>query len=81
MKTQYVGPFGIGCTLLLIILAISAAVGSITWPYTLNTWLVFFGKTPSVTWWQGALLGFCPYIGQVSIPAALVTWAAMLFLV
>ena len=65
---------------LLITLAIFAAVGGFLWPYTINSWLVFFGKDPTIVFWQGALLGFCPGIGQVSIPAAVITWILMLFL-
>jgi len=65
----------------LIILSLGAAVGAFCWPYTINAWLVFLGKPPAVVWWHGALLGFAPFIGQVSIPAAVVTWILMLFLV
>ena len=67
--------------LVVIVLCIGAAIGAICWPYTLNTWLVFFGKEPTIVWWQGALLGFVPVLGQASIPAAVVTWILMLFLV
>lgn len=69
--------------IVLIILAICAAcaaIGAILWPYTLNTWLVFFDKAPEVTALHGALLGFCPVIGQATIPAAVVTWVLMLFI-
>lgn len=67
--------------IIFIILAISAAIGAFTWPYTINSWLIFFGKSPVVTWWQGALLGFVPWLGQASIPAAVITWILMLFLI
>lgn len=66
--------------LIALLLLISAAIGAICWPYTINTWLVFLGKPPVVVWWQGALLGFAPFIGQFSIPAAIVTWILMLFI-
>jgi hypothetical protein len=59
---------------------ICAIMGSILWPYTLNTWLVYFGKEAVINGLHGALLGFCPVIGQVTIPAAVVTWILMLFL-
>jgi hypothetical protein len=71
---------GAGC-LGLILLTIAVCVGAICWPYTINTWLVFLGKTPQIVWWQGALLGFVPGLGQLSIPAAVVTWILMLFLI
>jgi hypothetical protein len=63
-----------------IILAVCAAIGALLWPYTLNTWLVFFDKAPAITALHGALLGFCPFIGQATIPAAVVTWVLMLFI-
>ena len=63
-----------------IVLMVSAGVGSLCWPYTLNTWLIFFGKEPVIVWWQGALLGIVPYFGQVSVIAAVMTWILMLFL-
>ena len=71
------GYVGIG---ILLILVISALIGAICWPYTINSWLAFFGKTPKIVWWQGALLGFVPWLGQASIPAAVITWVLMMFL-
>ena len=70
-----------GCLVILVVLAISAAVGGFCWPYALNKWLVFFGKEPKVVFWQGALLGFVPWLGQASIPFAVLTWVLMMFLV
>jgi hypothetical protein len=69
-----------GCGCIILILLISAAIGSVCWTYSLNTWLVFFNKPASIVWWQGALLGFCPYLGQASLPFAVITWILMLFL-
>lgn len=37
----------VGCFVLLTI--ISAIAGAFLWPYTLNSWLIFLGKPPSVT--------------------------------
>lgn len=68
------------CLVLLLIMFIGAVIGAFTWPYTINTWLVYIGKEPQIVWWQGMLMGFVPYLGQVSIPAAVVTWILMLFL-
>lgn len=67
-------------TAVLIVMIICAVIGAVLWPYTINTWLVFAGKPPTVVWWHGALLGFAPIIGQATIPAAIVTWILMLFL-
>lgn len=71
---------GIGCGCMVFILLISAAIGAFCWPYTINTWLDFAGKPQTIVWWQGALLGFVPWLGQSSIPAAVITWILMLFL-
>jgi hypothetical protein len=60
-------------SVIIFILAICAVVGAILWPYTLNTWLVFFDKEPVITALHGALLGFCPVIGQATIPVAIIT--------
>ena len=64
----------------IIILGICAIIGSVLWPYTINTWLLFFNKPVAINGWHGALLGFCPVIGQITIPAAVITWILMLFL-
>jgi hypothetical protein len=66
---------------LIIVLLICALIGGFCWPYTLNSWLVFFGKVPSIQFWQGMVLGFIPFIGQATIPAAVITWILMMFLV
>lgn len=65
---------------IVVVLIICAIMGAWLWPYTINSWLMYVGKEPCVTWWQGALIGFCPVIGQATIPAAFVTWALMLIL-
>lgn len=64
----------------LAVMVICAVIGMLLWPYSLNTWLVFFDKPPNIVWWHGALLGFCPVIGQITIPFAIITWILMLFL-
>ncbi len=64
----------------IIVLIVSAIIGAMLWPYTINTWLVYFNKPPVFTWYYGALLGFVPYIGQLTIPLAVLTWIIMMFL-
>jgi hypothetical protein len=66
-----------GC---LIIVTIGAAIGALCWPYSINSWLNYFGKPSMIVWWQGALLGFVPVLGQASIPIAVITWILMMFL-
>ena len=69
---------GGGC--LLLIFAVGAIIGAVCWPYTINTWLVFVGKAAVVKWWQGALIGLVPGIGQASIIVAVLTWIIMLII-
>lgn len=72
--------WGVGGGLFSFILIVSCLIGMICWPYTLNTWLTFFSKPATVVWWQGAILGVIPFFGQLSIPAAIITWVLMLFI-
>lgn len=69
-----------GCVLVLVLMVFNALIGAFLWPYTINTWLVFAGKAAHIVWWQGCLLGFVPYLGNATIPAAVITWILMLFL-
>lgn len=63
-----------------VIFGLSALVGAFCWPYAINEWLAFAGKPTSVELWQGALMGLVPGFGLMSLPAAVITWIAMLFL-
>lgn len=66
--------------LIVALLSVSGIIGGFCWPYSLNAWLEFFGKDPSVVYWQGFVLGYVPGLGQMSIPVAVITWIMMLFL-
>lgn len=72
---------GMGFGFLLFILGVFGLIGMFCWPYTINSWLVFMGRTPCIVWWQGFLMGFAPFLGQASIPAMIITWVLMLFLI
>lgn len=72
--------FKLGLGTIGIVLFISALIGGFAWTYSLNTWLVFFGKEPIIVFWQGMLLGLTPVIGQSSIIVAIITWILFLFL-
>jgi len=63
-----------------ILCIISGVIGSICIPYVINTWLVYFGKTATVTALNGFLIGLFPPAGFGSIIATIITWVAMLFL-
>ena len=63
-----------------ILIGLSALIGAFAWPYAINSWLAYAGKAPCVEPMHGALLGLVPGFGYLSIPAAAVTWVAMLFL-
>ncbi len=75
----------VGClgvlVVMLVLAIVSATIGAFCWPYSLNTWLVYCGKTAKVLWWHGALMGLIPGVGYLSIPVAILTWIVMLFLV
>lgn len=64
----------------MLLMFIGAIIGTVCWPYTINTWLVYAGKPPAIAWWQGSLMGFVPLLGLASVPTAVLTWALMLFL-
>ena len=61
-------------------MALSTIAGGILWPYTIETWAGILNKPAEIVYWQGALLGFCPIIGQLTIPIAAVTWLLVLFI-
>lgn len=65
---------------LLLFFVIGPIIGAICWPYAINYWLVFAGKAVAVHWWQGALLGFVPGLGQLALPLAILTWIISLFM-
>ena len=71
---------GFGSTAILVIFLSGILIGAFCWPYSINTWLLYVHKTPSVVWWQGALIGLVPGIGHLGLPIAVITWVAMLFL-
>ena len=64
----------------IIVMTVSAIIGAFLWPYSINTWLIYFHKPPVFQWYYGAILGFIPGIGQLTIPIAVITWIAMMFL-
>lgn len=53
------------------------ALNSWLWPYIGNSWLEYNGKPPQIEWWQGALVGFVPYLNRLVVPAAVITWFLM----
>ena len=65
---------------LLFICLITALVGGLTWPYSIEQWAAYLGNDVDVHFWQGAILGFIPGVGQISIPFAVITWILMLIL-
>ena len=64
----------------IFVLCVFALIGAFLWPYVINEWLIYFGKEASVVWWQGAILGFIPVLGQIMLPVVVITWIAMMFL-
>lgn len=76
----FCGFLGAHMLLCLLFLGLSALVGAYAWPYAINEWLMFAGRPVAVEPWHGALIGLVPGFGQAALPAAVVTWVAMLFL-
>lgn len=72
---------GCGCLFWIIIMLIGLVIGGFCWPYVINTWLVYVGKTASVKFWHGMVISIIPSIGPLSLVLAAVTWILMLFLV
>lgn len=66
--------------IVIALLSISGIIGGFCWPYSINTWLEFFGKDPSIVYWHGFVLGYVPWLGQASIPVAVITWILMMFI-
>ena len=60
--------------IILAVLIVSAIVGGVCWTYAINSLLMLLGKIPVIVFWQGALIGFCPFLGQFGIPTALIMW-------
>jgi len=69
-----------GCLTIIIILILSMLIGGFCWKYSINTWLQFFGEAPAVRFYQGALIGLIPVLGQASLPVAVITWIVSLFI-
>lgn len=80
-KTSLGGILAAYSLMFAVVFGISAIIGGFCWPYTVNTWLVFFDKEPIMVFWQGAVMGLVPLVGQTSLPVAVITWVLMLFLV
>ena len=72
VEAQFVG--------VLLGLIIVALISGLCWNYSLNHWLVYFDKPQRIAFWQACILGFVPFLGQASIPVAVITWILSLFI-
>lgn len=70
---------GIGCLIILVLLALGPVIGSFTIPYCVNSWLIWAGKEPTFLWWYGALIGIIPSASYWSIVAAIITFILSFF--
>ena len=50
------------------------------WDYTISSWLVYAGKVDTFPLWLGVVISFIPGLGQLSVPAAVITKVLLLFL-
>ena len=60
------------------VFCVFGVIGSFTWPYTINTWVEYSNQTQEtegkpIGAGHGFLLGMIPGVGQLSIPAAVIT--------
>ena len=53
---------------------ISGIIGVFCWPYAINSFLIYHGKLPVITRWQGFFLGCIPFFGQLGILVAVEIW-------
>ena len=74
---------GGGIATVLCLIFFWGIVGIWVWPYMINAWLIFFGKTAQILWWHGFIIGFLLSLVGIRVIAvilALATWIAMMFL-
>lgn len=69
----------IGIVAILILIVAALVAGGFCWEYTIESWLRYAGKDYDLALWQGMLISIVPGLGQLAIPAAVVTWIALLF--
>ena len=65
---------------IVLTLLIAGIIGAVCFTYAFNTWLVYFGKEPSFLWWYGLILGYIPYIGELALPIAAITFICTFFI-
>lgn len=66
---------------MLIAWILGGLLGGLLWKYSLNSWLIYTSRIPSVTFWNGILLGLIPGLGYLCVPLAGATYIFMLFLI
>ena len=64
----------------LLFLVFAFVLGGFLWPYTLHTIGTLLGRDVSISFWAGGLLSFVPWIGALTLPAAVVAWIVSLFI-
>ena len=75
MSRRYrVGSTDMSTGFALFTIACWVIICALCWPYIINTWLIYFGKPPAIVWWQGAIIGFIPYMGRLTIAGTAITW-------
>ena len=65
--------------LVAVVCCVTGVVGGFGWTYTLNHWLIFAHKDPSMTFAKGFLIGLFPPFGMLSAGASLLTFILSLF--
>lgn len=65
---------GFGVFMLVLIFLLSFFIGGSLWTYSLNTIADRVDSPAHFEFWQGGLIGLIPYIGQCSIPVAIIVY-------
>ena len=74
----FAGMFAGWLMMVIIVMGICGVIGMYVWPYTVNTWGEYFNMDEGEEWnpigkWGGFWMGVCPVIGQIQIPAVIIT--------
>ena len=73
--------FGMYGVVILFVVAVSTLIGGFLWPYTIEGIASMVGNdSVAIAFWQGALIGFVPYLGQLTIPAAIIVWFLLMII-
>jgi hypothetical protein len=71
LKTKDLSKSGVG--MLISILIWKMVFGAWLWTYAVNTGFALADSTIRIEWYHGLLMGLCPFVGGLSVPAGIIT--------